>query len=409
MTAAPVPPPLITLTARLARYPADRYPVQHATAQFHLGAALTEAGRYDEAERALAVAAGLFDPDRMLTEHAKAVNARGAALRAGGRPEEAVGCFEQAVAAFAALVQPLEHGAALFNLGLARRDVGRDPVAAFREARELLDAERVPGHAAAAARELGAALFAAGRSSDAAPILAEAVALADRAGDLAGVGAAANTLGLVHLARDRAADAVEMLRAAVGAHPRAVRPEGHAMAKANLALAHERDGDAVRARLAARQALGVPGAPQPVLTVAGAVLSRLGDDPGRLLDVLDDEPEERWPPLVREELLRWADAWLEDRAADAEAFVAGVLDRPRTGAELVATWLGGLLELPPAAMYGLAADAVGALREQDAGRTERFRSWVARGCARFHLPQMDRLTRIFEEISARDGGPVSWR
>lgn len=408
MTAAPVPP-LIALTARLARYPADRYPVQHATARFHLGAALTEAGRYDEAERALAVAAELFDPDRMPTEHAKAVNARGAALRAGGRPDEAVGCFERAAAAFSVLSQPLEHGAALFNLGLARRDVGLDPEAAFREARELLDAERVPAHAAAAARELGAALFAAGRSGDSAPILAEAVALADRAGDLAGVGAAANTLGLVHLAQDRSKDAVEILRTAAGAHPRTVRPEGHAMAKANLALAYERDGDAVRARFVARQALGVPHAPQPVVTVAGAVLSRLGDSPGRLLDVLDDETEDQWPPLVREELLRWADAWPEDRAADAEAFVVGVIDRPRVGAELVATWLGGLLELPSAAMHGLATDAVVALRELGPDQVERFRSWVARGCARFHVPQMDRLTRMFEEISARTGGPASWR
>lgn len=409
MTAAPVPPPLIELTARLARYPADRYPVQHATAQFHLGVALTEAGRYDEAARTLAVAADLFDPDRMPTEHAKAVNARGAALRAAGRPEEAVGCFEQASNAFAALGRPLEHGAALFNLGLARRDVGMDPVAAFREAGELLDAERVPAHAAAAARELGAALFAAGRGSEAAPILAAAVALADRGGDLAGLGAAANTLGLVHLAQDRSKDAVEILRTAVGAHPRTIRPEGHAMAKANLALAHERDGDPVRARFVARQALGVPRAPQPVVTVAGAVLSRLGDSPGRLLDVLDDEAEDRWPSIVREELVRWADAWPEDRAADAQEFVAGVLDRPRTGAELVVTWLGGLLELPPAAMHGLATDAVVALRELDSAEVERFRSWVARGCARFHVPQMDRLTRMFEEISARNGGPASWR
>lgn len=409
MTTAPVPPPLIELTARLARYPVDRYPIQHATARFHLGSALTEAGRFDEAERELAVAAELFGPQRMPAEHAKALNARGAALRAAGRPGAATGCFTEAVAAFAVLGQPLEHGAALFNLGLTRREVGQEPVEAFRRARELLDPERVPAYAAAAARELGAALFSAGRSAEAAPILAEAVALADRGGDLAGLGAAANTLGLVHLVQDRAKEAVEILRTAAGAHPRTVRPEGHAMAKANLALAHEQDGDAVRARLAARQALGVPGAPEPVVTVAAAVLARLGEEPGRLLDVLDDELADEWPALVREELRRWADAWPEDRAADAEAFVAGVLDRPRTGAELVVTWLGALLELPPAAMRALATEAVVALREQDVDRVERFRSWVARGCARFHVPQMDRLTRLFEEIAGRTGGPTSWR
>lgn len=409
MTTAPVPPPLIELTARLARYPADRYPVQHATARFHLGSALTEVGRFDEAERELAVAAELFGPERMPTEHAKALNARGAALRAAGRPTEAIGCFVQAADAFAALERPLEQGAAWFNLGLTRREVGEDPVEVFGRARELLDPQRVPAYAAAAARELGAALFAAGRGAEASPILVEAVALAERGGDLAGLGAAANTLGLVHLAQDRAKEAVEILRTAASAHPRTVRPEGHAMAKANLALAHEQDGDAVRARLAARQALGVPGVPEPVLTVAAGVLARLGAEPGGLLDVLDDEPADAWPALVREELLRQADARPEERAVDAQAFVAGVLDRPRTGAELVATWLGGLLELPPAVMHALATEAVVALGAQDADRMERFRSWVARGCARFHLPQMDRLTGLFEEIAARAGGPPSWR
>ncbi len=409
MTATPAPPPLDELTARLARYPADRYPVQHATASFHLGFALTEVGRFDEAERALAVAADLFDPVRMPTEYAKALNARGAALRAVARPAEAAGCFERAGAAFAALGQPLENGAAQFNLGLTRRELGTDPIEAFRAARELLDPERVPAHAAAAARELGAALFTTGHAAEAEPVLVEAIALAERGRDVAGLGAAANTLGLVHLALGRAKDAVEILGTAASAHPRTVRPEGHAMAKANLALALELDGDVVRARLSARQALGVPGVPRPVLTTAAGVLERLGEDPGRLLDVLDDEPADSWPALLREELLRWSDAWPEERAAEADAFVAGVLDRPATAADLVATWLGGLLEMPPEAMHGLATDAVVALREQDAERVERFRSWAARGCARFHVPQMDRLTRMFEEIAARTGGPASWR
>jgi tetratricopeptide (TPR) repeat protein len=405
----PVPPPLIELTARLARYPADRYPVQHATASFHLGFALTEAGRFIDAERALAVAAELFDPDRMPAEHAKALNARGAALRAAGLPDAAAGCFERACAVFAALGQPLEHGAALFNLGLAHRDLGEDPIEDFRRAREQLDRDRVPVHAAAAARELGAALLTAGRSAEAVPVLVEAIALADRGADLAGLGAAANTLGLVHLALGASAEAIEVLRSAVGAHPRTVRPDGYAMAKANLALAHERAGDAVRARLAARQALGVPGVPEPICSTAAAVLGRVGDEHGGLLDVLDLEPAEQWPEILREELLRWTEAWPEDRAVEAEALVTGVLDRPATAAELTATWLGGLLEMPPAAMQSLAVDVVTALRARTPEQVERFRSLVARGCARFHIPQMDRLTRMFEDITAQMGGPSSWR
>lgn len=409
MTAAPAPPPLIELTARLSRYPADRYPVQHATASFHLGAALTEAGRFDEAERALGVAADLFGTDRLPVEHAKAVNARGAALRAAGRPDAAVECFSAAAAAFAEAGQPLEHGAALFNLGLTRRDLGADPVEAFAAARELLDPERVPGHAAAAARELGAALFTAGRVEESVPLLEKALALAERGRDLAGLGSAANTLGLAHLAGGRAKDAVAALVTAASAHPRAVRPEGHAMAKANLALAHERAGDAARAGLAARQALGVRSVPEPVRGIATAVLARLGDAPGRVLDVLDAEPEDSWPDVLREELLRWADGGPGERAVEARALVTGVLDRPRTAPELVATWLGGLLELPPEAMHTLATDVLVVVADQEPVRAERFRSWVARGCARFHVPQMDRLTRMFEDIAARTGGPASWQ
>lgn len=409
MTAVPAPPPLVELSARLARYPADRYPVQHATASFHLGTALTEANRFDEAERALGVAAELFGADRLPVEHAKALNARGAALRAAGRPEAALACFTQAATAFGAVGQPLERGAAMFNLGLACRAVGADPTQAFTTARELLDPSRVPAHAAAAARELGAALLTAGRLGEASLFLDEAIALAERGRDLAGLGAAANTLGLVRLAQDRAKDAAALFTTAAAAHPRAVRPEGHAMAKANLALAHDRDGDAARARLAARQALGVRGAPGPVRRSAEAVLERVGDAPGRLLDVLDVEPVDRWPALLREELLRWADADPETRAVEAESFVDAVLNRPPAAPELVATWLGGLMELPPAAMRGLAEDVVLALQGQQGERVERFRSWVARGCARFHVPQMERLTVMFEDIAARAGGPASWR
>lgn len=406
---APRTPPVIELTARLARYPADRYPVQHATTSFHLGSALTEAGRFADAERALAVAADLFDPDRMPGERAKALNARGAALRAAGLPAAAAGCFAEAAASFERLGRRLEHGAALFNLGLARRELGEDGVPEFARARTQLDADRVPGHAAAAARELGASLLTAGRSDEAAPVLAEAIALADRAGDLAGLGAAANTLGLVHLALGRPDEAVTALRTAVGAHPRTSRPDGHAMARANLALAHERAGDAVRARLSARQALGVPGVPEPVRSTAAGVLARLGEGPGRLLDVLDLEPDDQWPVLVREELVRWADASPGDRAVEARELVAGVLQRRATAAELVAAWLGGLLEMPPVAMESLAGDVVTALLAHDAVQVERFRSLVARGCARFYFPQMNRLTALFEEVAARRGGPASWR
>lgn len=405
---APVPAPLIELTARLARYPADRYPMQHATASFQLGFALTEAGRFREAERALAVAAELFGPDRLPTEYAKATNARGAALRADGAYREAAGCFAVAAEAFEKVGLAPEHGAALFNLGLVRRELGEDPAGCFRQALGLLDRARVPGYAAAAARELGATLLTTGQTVDAVDVLGDAVALAERARDLPGLGAALNTLGLAQLAAGRPQEAVAAFVGAVGAHPRTVRPDGYAIAKANLALAYERAGEPVRGRLAARQALGAPAVPAAVGSTATGVLERLGSGPGEMLDVLDLEQEERWPAVMLEELVRWSDAWPEDRELEAVAFVDGVLARP-AAAELVATWLGGLLELPPASMDTVVTVVLHALRGRDVEDTERFRSLVARGCARYHIPQMQRLTAVFEQLATTHGGPRSWR
>ncbi len=51
------------LQERARSYPAERYPVQHATAQFHLGVTLTQAGRLEEARRVLAIAVDLFDAE----------------------------------------------------------------------------------------------------------------------------------------------------------------------------------------------------------------------------------------------------------------------------------------------------------------------------------------------------------
>jgi Flp pilus assembly protein TadD len=48
------------LEERLRRHPVDRYPVQHATAQFHLGVLRARRGELDRAEAALAAAAALF-------------------------------------------------------------------------------------------------------------------------------------------------------------------------------------------------------------------------------------------------------------------------------------------------------------------------------------------------------------
>ncbi len=403
---------LITeLEARLIRHPPDRYPVQHATDQFHLGATLTDAGRLDEAEAALDTAARLFGPDTLRTEHAKAINARGAALRLAGRLEEAATAFDHAAAVFDTTELPLEQGAALFNLGLVRRELGDTDAAAtcFEQARERFESGAAPTQTAAAAREHGATLLAAGELDAARRSLEEAIDLADRARDIAGLGAASNAVGLTLLAQDRAAEAAEAFRTAVGAHPRSLRAEGFAMAQANLALAYEHAGDPARARLAASHALGAPAAAEPVRAQAAGALDRLGREAGVVLPVLDLDPSDRWPHLLREELSRWVDADAPVREAEALAWVEGQLARQGVGPDLAEAWLGGLLELPPEAMESLIRATVVALTRVEQDSAERFRSGVSRAMVRFPVPQWMRLRDTFNRIAEELGQEPSWK
>ena len=383
------------LEERLGRYDPARYPVQHAVACFHLGSLLADAGRVEEAIGSLERAVELFDPATLPVEHAKSLNALGAAHRLAGAPDLAGASFERAVALFEAAGRDPEHGAALFNLGLVRREL--DPGAAaecFRRAAELLGG--VQG--AAALRELGATLLALGEVDEATAVLARAAARADR--DPAGFGGASNALGLAQLAAGRIDEAVSSFRSAAGAHPRSVRPDEFAMAKANLALAYERRGDHARARLAARQALGVAEPPAPVAEQAAAVLDRLGSCAGDLSTVLREERREAWEALVREEVVRSADAPPEVQRADAATWIEG------SSVELAETWLGALLELPSDSLESLVRAALDALRSFGPEEQERFRRDVGRASARFHVPQLLRLEEIFTRTAAELG--VAW-
>ena len=384
------------LEQRLARYDAARYPVQHATTRFHLGVVLTDVGRVDEAVESLATAAELFDPEVLPVEHAKALNALGAALRLAGELEPAEASFERAAELFELASLEQEHGAALFNLGLVRRD--RDPAAAaecFRSAAALL----VGAQEGAALRELGATLLALGELDQATRTLERAAELAER-GDAAGYGGALNALGLARLAAGEAEGAIESFRQAAGAHPRAVRPAEFAMAKANLALAYEQHGDAPRARLAARQALGVAERPAPVSVQAAAVLERIGGAPANDLRlVLSQEPQVGWEGIVREELARSGEASPDVRRADAATWIDD------STVELAEAWLAGLLELPPERMETLIRSALEAVGSRDAAVKERFRADVSRAAARFHVPQLLRLEEVFRRIAAELGEP----
>ena len=380
---------VVELERRLEQYPEERYPVQHATACFHLGVELVAGGRLADAEASLETAVRLFERNGLEPERAKALNALGGALRLGGRVQEAAEAFAGAAATFAARGLAVEEGAARFNLGLSLRELGDlDAARTAFEAAATLGERTLAG--SAAERELGATLLQAGDAPGAAAVLERAVATLRDRGDAASLGAAANVLGLARLARGDAAGALAAFADALAAHPRSVRPAEYAMVKANLALAHEQLGDPRRARLAARQALGTPSRPAAVAAQAEAALARLGPGDGDLAAVLEAEPKERWPALLREELVRWADTELEHARVDAQALVETQAARPEPEArDLAEAWLAALLELPPEAMERVVA----AFRA--AGLPERFRADVESALARFHAPQILRVKDAF--------------
>ncbi|MFN2608406.1 MAG: hypothetical protein ABR511_11050 [Acidimicrobiales bacterium] len=408
MTAPATPPDADELVAelesRVRRYPPERYPVQHATAQFHLGVVLADAGRPVDARRALDVAVGLFPPDHLPVEHAKAANARGAVARLVGDLGAAAADFRVAAGVFAAHGLAAEEGAARFNLGLVERESGHGD----RAVQSFLAAQGLLGPVPAVRRELGAAHLAAGDVDAAVAVLEEALGDARASGDRAALGAAANLAGLAHLAADRPAMAVRWFATAAAADPRGVRPDGYAVAKANLALAHERAGDAAQARLSAAQALGSPAVPAPAAGVATGVLDRLGRRAGDVMTVVADQPPERRRVVLQEELARWADAGAAERRSEAGAWVAGLLQRPEQAPELVEAWLASLLELPPRATADLVEAVVAGTGTLGPEAAQQVRSWHSRAMVTFHPPQWMRLRDIFAGAAARHGGPGDW-
>jgi tetratricopeptide (TPR) repeat protein len=392
------------LRSRLARHPAERYPVQHATAQFHLGVLMTNSGRLDEAASALGVAAALFNPQQLPTEHAKSLNALAAVRRLQGKPEESAVLLKAAARLFEESNLRLEKGAALFNLGQVYRDLGyvEDAIRSFDEAVLLLDEQTAPAQAAAARRELGVALLSLGQLERAVASLEQARDLADRAQDRVGLGAAANALGLVHLAKGDHRAAIDCFELAVATNPRSIRPDGYAMAKANLALALQRAGETLRSWLAARQALRV-GGPEAVRSQAATILGGAGDEPLDLHQVLDEVESDRWPGILQEEASWWAEDSGERARSEALAWVRGLAVRPDQATELTAAWLGALLELSPEQMGRVVTVTLQSVAVERPQVVAAFRSALERAMPRFHSPQFLRLKETFDEAASRIG------
>jgi tetratricopeptide (TPR) repeat protein len=402
---------LQALRDRIRHHAPDRYPVQHATARFHLGVTLLQAGQAIEATAELAEAVAVFRTSGMAVEHAKATLMLGIALRDTRRLDEAERAFTAAAQTFADHQQPSEHAAALHNLGMVLRDRGQlqEAVRRFEEAAASFDQLGELAARSSADRELGATLLTLGHHQMARSPLLRAMEEAGARGDPVAWGSAANTLGLAHLACGELEPAEEAFRSAVSAHPRTVRPDGYAMAKANLALVYEEGGSPARARLAARQSAAVRGAADVVLAQAAGVLDRLGPGGEDLAAVLDEEPGEGWASVLRDELLRWVDADEAERAAAADGWIDGVLARGDRAAALLYAWLDAVLELPPQAMERVIEATVHGWAARDAVDREAFRSQTSRVLPRFHLPQWQRLQSAFERLSAQAGELVEWR
>ena len=399
------------LGERLRRYPPERYPVQHATTQFHLGAVLLHADEAGSASAALTAAHLLFERAGMRLEAGKALLMLGIAYRSGGRRDEAARAFVSAGALLASVDAAPERGAAAYNLGLVRQDVGDRAGAhdAWQAACEAFVAAGHPAQAAAASRDHGASLLAAGDAEAALPLLEKAAALAERAGDDPGTAAAANVLGLGHLAAHDPGSAVAVLRRALAFAPRTTRAADHAMVKANLALAYEQAGSAPRARLAARQALGVPAAAAPVRAQAHALLARLpGVAEDDLLAVLDAEDREQWAPLVREEAVRTAEVPAA-RTTFVRALLDGVLTRSGTAYDRAQVLLEVSLELPPRTYDGLVAAVVTGCAGRPAEDEQRLRAVLGSALARFAIPQWQRLAASLNAAAEDAGLPAGWR
>ncbi len=401
-----------SLSDRLARFPVERYPVQHATTQFHLGSSLLHAGRTAPALEALTVARRVFDGVGLRLEAAKTTLMLGVGLRSAGRLEQATAAFRDAEQDLAALDSPAEQGAAAYNLGLVLQDRGdaAGARAAWSRARELLLATGRPAQAAAAARDHGAALLTAGDVAVALPLLQEAAALAERAGDDPGTAAAANALGLAHLAASDPTSAVAVLRRALAFAPRTLRPAEHAMVRANLALAQEQAGDAARARLTARQTLAVAGAAAPVRAQAQSLLTRLpGDAAQDLLAVLDSEPPDERAGVLREELLRAAELPAGERCRVVRGLLDGVLARPEHAYELAQALVGVVLELPPRPYDALVTAVVASSGRRPQEDVDRLHAVIGSAMARFAIPQWQRLAASLNAAATAAGQPATWR
>jgi hypothetical protein len=179
------------------------------------------------------------------------------------------------------------------------------------------------------------------------------------------------------------------------------------MAQANLALAWERAGEAARARVAARHALGVPTVPTAVRDQAAGLLARLGAGDGDIVAVLGSASPDERTVLLRDEVARWNDLDDHSRGGDVGAWIDA--QRASAGADdLGRELVGVLLELPPADLDRIARSVLVAAADRGHDVLEDVSVGLRRAARSFHAPQADRLEDVFSRAAAEGSVEGPW-
>ncbi|MEU6597360.1 tetratricopeptide repeat protein [Streptomyces flaveolus] len=203
----------------------------------HLGIALREAGRVEEAIDAHTNARDTFQTAGDRLNEAMAWSNLGTALLEASRVEEAIAADTRARGLFQAAGDHQREASAWDSLGLALREKGRveEAIDAHTNARDMFQTAGDRHGAAGAWNNLGIALRTAGRVEEAIAAYGESLALCQEFEDWYGKGTTLHNLAFAHAAAHRPVKARAAYLQAAEAFTRANAPDRAAQARASAA------------------------------------------------------------------------------------------------------------------------------------------------------------------------------
>ncbi|QTE00973.1 Regulatory protein AfsR [Streptomyces cyanogenus] len=218
-----------------ARLAGDR--LAEAVSWDHLGLALQEAGRVEEAIDAHHKARDLYQTTGDRHREASAWNNLGLALQEAGRPEEAIDAHHRARDLYQTTGDRYREASAWNNLGLALQEAGRveEAIDAHHRARDLYQTAGDRYREASAWNNLGLALRKAGRVEEAIKAYSTCLELYQEYEDWYGDGQTLHNLALAHQAAHRPAEARAAYLQSADAFTRANAPDRAAQARARAA------------------------------------------------------------------------------------------------------------------------------------------------------------------------------